>query len=249
MTGLLYGCVNLQTYRGGKASASALVFPFNDLKNAERGNHLSAYDADNEKIYDYVLGGVDIDRAKLSATSRGVTIAGVQVSATASPTEGVPDTGSSSSSSVKQTIYKLLAVNSDITEDEKSLPYLDLVWAKVSSTLSGKFLATFDVNSDRSKLVIISRDVPVYMFLAFDDCGTYLVWSNEISLRQRMRDHYGDSFYYYPLGNMVNGTLVLQAYYLNQNWRKWRKNLRERIKVFNAFEEYINKKIRLDDSL
>jgi len=135
-----------------------------------------------------------------------------------------------------------LTINADATEEDKNLPYLDLVYAKVSTTLTGRMYAVFDVTSSKSKFVLMSKDIPVYLFTASNEDVTYLFWSNEESLRHRMREHYGDLFYYYNLGTLVNGTLVLQSYYLRKLYQKWRRLLRDHLKIMNALEEYVTKK-------
>ena len=230
-TGSLYGCVVLYTNRLG---SSVLTFPFSELENIESGNHFGYYNQGLENQFDYWLGGVGVETAKLSAPSRGVTIGGMRI--------GDP----SESNLAHKIIYSLLTINSDSTEDDKNLPYLDLVYSKISKNLTGKMYACFDISSSKSKFVIMSKDIPVYLFTCSDEEATYLVWSNEETLRKRMREHYGESFYYYNLGTLVNGTLVLQSYYLRKIYQKWRKLLRDRLKIMNALEEYITKKTLKD---
>lgn len=229
MTGILYGCVALHSYRE-QVVVSPLTFPFIDLNKLEIGNHFGEKNSAEEKPFDYWLGGTELEVSKLSAPSRGVTIGGMRV-------------GDVSAENVAhKIIYSLLTINSDSTEEDKNLPYLDLVYAKISKNLQGKMYATFDICSSKSKFVIMSKDIPVYLFTFSDEEATYLMWSNEVTLRQRMREFYGEAFYYYNLGTLLNGTLVLQSYYLRRIYQKWRKLLRDRLKIMNALEEYVYKK-------
>ena len=230
-TGTLYGCVVLHTSREGP---SPVTFPFGEVTKVDYGNHFGRFDPGSENSFDYWLGGTDIEMAKLSAPSRGVTIGGMRVG---EPTEV---------NLTHKIIYSLLTINSDSSEEDKNLPYLDLVYAKVSKDLGVKMYACFDIVSSKSKFVIMSKDIPVYLFTFSDEEATYLMWSNEESLRHRMREQYGERFFYYNLLTLTNGTLVLQSFYLRRLYQKWRKLLRDRLKIMNALEEYISKKTLKD---
>lgn len=235
MTGLLYGCVVLHSYRGEASSTvSPVTFPFVHMDKIEIGNHFGEKVSDEEKPFDYFLGCIDAETSKLSAPSRGVTIGGMRVG------------DESEDNLTHKIIYNLLTINSTSTEEDKNLPYLDLVYAKISKNAKGRMFATFDILSSKSKFVIMSKGVPVYMFTFSDEHATYFMWSNEETLRQRMRDFYGNQFYYYDLGVLIDGTLVIQSYYVRKLYQKWRKNLRDRLMVMNALEEYINKKTLKD---
>jgi hypothetical protein len=231
ISGILYGCVVLHTVRD---SYTPVTFPFTELPKVEKGNHFGPLREDLELPFDYWLGGSGLEVSKLSAPSRGVTIGGMRVGE------------HSEDNLTHKIIYNLLTINSDSTADDRTLPYLDLVYSKVSKNIKGRLYATFDINSSKSKFVIMSKEIPVYLFTFSDDEAAYLIWSNEESLRHRMRQLYGEDFYYYNLGTLLNGTLVLQSYYLRKIYQKWRKLLRDRLKIMNALEEYINKKTLRD---
>lgn len=250
-TGILYGCVILHTFRTVFAQEPytpieftreyiPFTFPFSDLEKLDKGNHFGPFSEKVENVFDYWMGGIGVESSKLSAPSRGVTISGMRVG------DNISD---SVANLTHKIIYSLLTINSDSTDEDKSLPYLDLVYSKVSKNLQGRWCATFDISSSKSKFVIMSKDVPLYLFTFSDDEATYLMWTNEESLRQRMREHYGEQFYYYNLGTLKNGTLVLQSYYLRRIYQKWRKNLKDKLKIMNALEEYISKKTITDTSV
>lgn len=227
-TGLLYGCVVLHTARYGP---SPVEFPFNTLTNVEHGNHFGRFTQEAETVFDYWLGGSSLETVKLSAPSRGVTIGGMRV-------------GDSSveSNLTHKIIYSLLTINADSSDEDKNRSYLDLVYSKVSKDLGAKMYACFDITSSKSKFVIMSKDLPVYLFTFSDDDATYLMWSNEASLKERMKEFYGERFFYYSFNTLTSGTLVLQSYYLHRLYQKWRKLLRDKLKIMNALEEYITKK-------
>lgn len=229
-TDSMYGCLCLSALD----KTPIIDFPFDSLAKIEKGNHLRHYSESTQQEFDYVIGGgstlVEPEYAKLSNVSRGITISGFRIG---DHTEENP---------TKQIIYRLLTLNTDNTEDERDLPYLDLVYSKISKALSGRFFSIFDIRSSRSKFVIISKNIPVYMFVACNDTCMYLFWSNEETLRHRMRENYGNAFFYYTLTPMVNGTLVIQSLYLRRWLAKWRLSLHTDLKVLNVLDEYLVKK-------
>jgi hypothetical protein len=229
-TDALYGYLCLSSYR---SEESPLKFPFHDLLRTYSGNHVSDYDSFREGPFDYCFGGgtkVEPEFAKLSNTTRGVTISGMRVGDV------------SDENQTKHIIYNLLTLNTNSTEEDKDTPYLNLVYSKISKSLTGRFFAAFEVTSTRSKFVLISRAIPVYMFVACDDKATYLIWSNEETLRERMREVYQNQFFYYPLRPLTNGTLVIQSFYLKRLIKKWRASLHSDLRVMNVLDEYLRKR-------
>lgn len=225
MNGLVYGCLCLQSDR--QDPGPPLDLPFAGLPHVEEGNHLNEHKPGVKQAFDFKLGSDGADTARVYAAARNMTISAYKV-------------GDDQEQSKASRIAKfLLAMNSSAADNEQDASFLELAYSKVFQKTDGHMFVMLNVTSVQSKILLMARDVPVYMFAFCDDYSTYLMWSNEQSLEQRMRDHYGNRFYFYRMPPIVNGTCVIQSFYLRTKLIKWTDRLRDRLKIMNALEGHL----------
>ena len=233
--GLIYGTIVLYADREDNPR---LTLPFDNLSKVETGNHLNqSYDSSKVRAFDYAHGGTDVESAKLFVSTRSMMINGLRVG------EDGPN------NMVHQTIQKLLAMNSGLAEEEEHLSFLELTYAKVFSKLEGRLFISLDIVSTQPKFVLMTRNIPVYFLGVCDEHAMHLVWSNEDSLEERMKIHYGERFFYYRMRPLLNGVCVLQSSFLRNKVVKWRQKLSDRLKIMNALETQISRRSALEQLL
>jgi hypothetical protein len=85
-------------------------------------------------------------------------------------------------------------------------------------------------------------------FLGFcDNESTYLLWSNEAGIEERMRAHYGERFYYYRMKPFLNGMCVIQSVYLKKKIGAWQHMLADKLKIMNALEVHLFKRLLTEE--
>lgn len=235
-TGTVLGCLVLQT--PDEPELPRLDFPFTELTELDKGNHISdSYENDRQMPFDFWVGGREAEHAKMFVPQRGLSLSGFRAG------EQTPD------NLTKRTIQQLLALNSNPTEAERKMAYLDLAYGKVFSRLQERFFLSMEIQSSSPKFVLMTRDIPVY-FLGFcDNESTYLLWSNEAGIEERMRAHYGERFYYYRMKPFLNGMCVIQSVYLKKKIGAWQHMLQDKLKIMNALEVHLFKRLLTEDSL
>lgn len=215
----------------GTGANLGLDIPFQDLLNSERGNHLRDFDPEQQHAFDFWHGHTGAESSKLFVSTRGISITGYRV--------GEP----SETNLTHSLVQNLLAINAGNTELEQQLPYLELAYQKVFSRLSGvRSFVSFEVSSSQSKFILMASHVPVWMWVVADDYCSYLVWTNEASLEDRIRAAYPDRFYYYRFRPLNNSVTVIQSFFLRKKLQKWGAKFKDNLKVLNALEQYLTKR-------
>jgi hypothetical protein len=221
-----------------KPKLPRLSFPFDTLEKVEYGNHLTGiYENTSQSAFDFYVGGsTDAEYYKSFVPSRAMQITGFRVGET------------TEHNLTKKCVQYLLAVNSNPSPEDTNKVYLDVAFEKVYSKISERFFLTLELTSRSSKFVLMTRDMPIYFTGFCDDESTYLMWSNESNLEDRLREHYGDRFYYYRMQPFLNGICVIQSMYLQKKIIDWKKNLRDRLKMMNALELHLFRRRITDTS-
>jgi hypothetical protein len=211
-------------------------FPFNELTELDKGIHIvGSYENDRQSPFDFWVGGREAEHSNMFVPQRGLSLSGFRAG------EQTED------NLTKRTIQQLLALNSNPTEAERKMAYLDLAYGKVFSRLQERFFLTMEIMSSSPKFVLMTRDIPVY-FLGFcDKESMYLMWSNEAGIEERMRAHYGERFYYYRMKPFLNGMCVIQSVYLKKKIIAWRHMLQDNLMIMNALEVHLFKRLITED--
>lgn len=234
-SGTVLGCIVLQTVDDPRQPV--LDFPFTGMDKVETGNHITSYDSTRRSTFDFWHGGRDTEHAKLFVPSRGLALTGFRVG------EQTED------NLTKRCIQYLLALNSNPTEEEKNKPFLDMAFKKIFSRVQERFFLSLDMTSSASKFVLLARDVPVYFTGFCDNESTYLLWSNEAGIEERLREHYKERFYYYRMRPFTNGVCVIQSMYLKKKVETWRTLLPDKLKFMNALEVHLFRRLMSEDGL
>jgi hypothetical protein len=235
-TGTVLGCMALQTPE--VPTLERPDFPFSELTEVERGNHIAgSYETDRQMPFDYWIGGREAEHAKMFVPQRGLALSGFRAGE------------QTQENLTKRTIQYLLALNSNPTEEERKMAYLDLAYGKVFSKMQERFFLSMEIMSSSPKFVLMTRDIPVH-FLGFcDNESTYLLWSNEAGIEERMRAHYGERFYYYRMKPFLNGMCVIQSVYLKKKISAWQHMLQDKLKIMNALEVHLFKRLLTEESI
>jgi hypothetical protein len=234
--GTVLGCIVLQTQDASTSKLPRLDFPFTELQKVETGNHITSFDSTCVAPFDFWHGGRDAESAKMFVSTRGLSLSGFRVGE------------ATEENLTRRCIQYLLAINSGPTEDEKKLPYLDLAYNKVFSKINERFFLSLDISSSSPKFVLMTRDMPVYFTAFCDNESTYLMWTNEAGIEERLREHYGERFYYYRMRPFLNGVCVVQSVYLKKKIMTWQHQLQDRLKVMNALEVHLFRRVITEDS-
>lgn len=228
MDGVIYGCLTLQA-QGTPIDLSKLL-PLADMK-VDMSNHLSLYTPERANWFDYLHGGLNTESHKAYVPARGMTISGYRV--------GV-DT---EDNLTRKVIQNLLTMNSDSDVHEQST-FLGLAHTNLYLKTQGRFIMSLDISSQRSKFLLMSRDMQLNM-LAFcnsNQSNLYLMWTNEQNIENRMQSIYGEEFYYYRIFPILNSTCIIHSQYLMNKVKKWQRVLRDPLKIFNALDSHLHRK-------
>lgn len=231
--GCILGCVVLKTVKS--PVLPRLDEPFLYLDSLETGNLVNNYDSTKLSMLDYWHGGYNSEHSKVFVPARDVGMSGFRIG------ETTPENMS------RKVINHLLAVNSFATEDERNSSYLNLTYKKVFMYFQERFFLSLAITSSSPKFVIITRNTPVYLTAFFDSESMYWVWTNEESLDERMRARYGERFYYYRMRPIHNGVFILQPLYLKKKIAEWSHQLRDKLKIMNALEVHISRRVLSPD--
>lgn len=231
MNGLIYGALVInQRPHMPNEEHPGLDIPFKGL-HTERGNHLRDFDSTQQHAFDFWHGHEGAEASKLFVSTRGISITGFRAG---EPTE---------TNLTHTLVQNLLAINTGTTEQEQQLPFLELAYQKVFSRLSDvRSFVSFEISSSQSKFILMASQVPVWMWVVADDQFSYLVWTNEASLEDRIRAAYPDRFYYYRFRPLVNSVTVIQSFFLRKKLQKWSAKFKDNLKVLNALEQYLTKR-------
>jgi hypothetical protein len=229
-TGTVLGCLVLQS--PDAPTLERPDFPFTELTELNKGNHIAeSFDNDRQAPFDFWLGGRDAEHSRMFVPQRGLALSGFRAGE------------QTQENLTKRTIQYLLALNSNPTEEERKMAYLDLAYGKVFNRLQERFFLTMEIMSSSPKFVLMTRDIPVHFLGICDNESTYLLWSNEAGLEERMRAHYGERFYYYRMKPFLNGMCVIQSVYLKKKISAWQHMLGDKLKIMNALEVHLFKRL------
>lgn len=234
MNGIIYSVLTLQT--DGAQNPLGAMFEGIPL---EHNNHVHNFDQDKPKSFDYMHGGVNVETSKTYVSARGLALTGLRVG----------EDGEDTDSSLRKVIHNLLAINSVSTEEEQKLSsYLQLAYVKVFNKITSRSLLSIEVRSSQPKFIILTKNMPVYFLALVDDHASYLVWSNEATLEQRVKETFGEKFYLYRLPTYSNGVCVIQSNFLDKKFVHWNRQLRDKLKVMNALEAHLRRRwiVQLD---
>lgn len=199
--------------------------------HTERGNHIKDLDSEKSNPGDFWHCNDGAEVSKLFAATRGISITGFRV--------GEKTDGNLTHSMVQN----LLSINSGTTPEEQQLRYLDLAYQKVFRKMSNvRSFVSFEVSSSQSKFILMANQVPVWMGIVTNDRWSYLVWTNEMSFEDRLRAQYPDEFYFYRFRPLPNSVTVIQSFFLRKKLQKWGVKFKDRLKTFNALEQYLIKR-------
>jgi hypothetical protein len=134
----------------------------------------------------------------------------------------------------------LLVMNSEPND----MKLADLIHEKIYTKLEGTFLACISLVGDHSKLIFLARNIEMHMLGMSNQNHTFLVWSNEENLEERMREAYDNEFFYYRFPVFKAGSMVLQSQYLCARYKRWKRKFSDSLHVFSAMENLIRKTIR-----
>ena len=226
MDGVIYGCLTLQA-QGPPIDLSKLL-PLAEM-TMDRSNHLSQYQPELSRSFDYVHGGLNVESHKSYVPTRGMTISGYRA--------GVE----TETNLTKKVIQNLLTINSD-NADQEQATFLDLAHNNLFLKTQGRFIMSLDISSQSSKFLLMSRDMQINLLAFCNHTNMYLMWTNEQNLEGRMQDVYGEEYYYYRVLPILNSTCLIQSQFLRNKFRKWLKVLKEPLKIFNALDSHLHRK-------
>lgn len=233
--GTVLGCVVLQSIPEPKQPR--IDFPFSDMEKIETGNHITSYDSTKLNPFDFWHGGRDAEKSKMFVSTRGLSLAGFRVG------EQTED------NLTRRCIQHLLAINSNPTEDERNKPFLDMAFNKIFAKIPERFFLSLDITSSAPKFVLMTRDVPVYFTGFCDNEASYLLWTNEAGIEDRLREHYKERFYYYRMKPFTNGTCVIQSVYLKKKIESWQNQMTDKLKMMNALEVHLFRRLMSEQAM
>jgi len=220
----LYGVLRLVGYNDVDLS-------FLGLEKLEQGNHLAAFDSQRPKPFDYWHGGHDVDTIKQIVTARNTVFTGYRTKSDASVNP------------LTMLTHSILSMRQGLDDALADASFLDKIFYHVYPKLEGRVCVSLDYASARSQFVLISRDTSIYLTSFNDGKSYYLMWSNEQSLEQRLRDVFKERFFYYRHMPLVNGVLVLQTQFLASKFSKWQSRMTD-LATMNSLDNFLQRKTR-----
>lgn len=217
---LLYGCLTLQ-------STHEFLLPIDGSSlDFRRGSHLVK--ASNSTIPgDFILAADKIIPTAF-VPSRNEKIDAVSVGSV------------NHSLGINYVVRLLLAINSE----KNDLQFPELINERLYKNVTGRYLICISQAGPHSHFIFLVRNVPLYILGVTNDEQTFLLWSNEPDLEERLKREHGNKFYYYRFIPLTMGSLVLQTKFLCTRFRRWNAEMGDRLKIFSALERSIMKNIR-----
>lgn len=229
----LYGCIRL-------TGQAPLDLSFLEWTKLEQGNHISTFDSANPKPFDYWHGGHYADHIKQIVPARNTTFACFNIK-----------TGRQENLMTRLT-QNIMSMRQDMEDDLAESSFLDKLYFHVFPKLEGRLCMSLDITSALSQFVLLTRDTTLYLTSFGDLKSRYLMWSNDQTLEQRLRQQMGERFSYYRHLPLTNGVMVLQSQFLSSKFAKWQNKLSDLV-TMNALDGFLQRKTRLlssgDESL
>lgn len=192
---------------------------------------MSAFDSAIAKPFDYWHGGHDIECLKQIVTARNTTFSGFKVKT------------ASKESALTKLVHSIVCMRQDLEDDLATSTFLNKLWFHVFPKLKDRVALSLDISSALSQFVLIARDSSIYLTSFGYQKSVYLMWSNEHSLEERMRDQLGDKVFYYRHLPLTNGVMVIQSQFLASKFSKWQTRLSDLV-TMNALDVFLQRKTR-----
>jgi len=216
----MYGLLSLTTN-----SAFNLDFPFNDpdLTVRRSSSIREADQADRLQEGDFVLASKDMPPT-------------IFVPARSEKLDAMLAGRIQHRSGLSYALKMLLLINSE----PNSLRYQDIIYEKLYAAVPGHYIITINQSGLNNHIILLAKQMELNLWgVGEEESKMFLMWSDERTLEERMRKRYGDRFFYYRFPNLTSGSLVIQIQYVCSRVRRWRKEMRDMLKIFSALEANI----------
>lgn len=229
----LFGCLRL-------TGAYPLDLSFLNLDKLEQGNHLHGFDTQAPRPFDYWLGGKAVSQVKQAIPARNTLFSGfsVKYAEDSPPKDPV----------LTFLTHSITAMRNDLDDDLAEASFVDKIFFHIYPKLRGRICLALDCTSAVSQFLLMTREHAMFFVSMTDKKSTYLLWSNESSLEQRLRDHFDQQFYFFRHQPLVNGVLVIQSRFLASKMAKWSRY--DPLATLNALDVFLTRRTRvlpLDD--
>jgi hypothetical protein len=218
----LYGCFTLFT--NNIISPADLPIPFGgESLVCKTGCHLPRNNSSENSAGSFILASPN-PRQSLFVPSRNERIDAICVG---------------SKKTEEYAVKHLVIVNSEPNE----MKMAKLVKERIYDQLSGTFMVCMSQTGPHSKILILTKNIELYLLGVCDDEDAFLIWSNEVQLEERMREAYRNKFLYYRFPIYNRHSIVLQSQYICSRFRRWNREMRDNLRIFSALENFITTNI------
>ncbi len=225
MSSSIYGVLRL-------SGSTELDLAFLGLDKLDQGNHLNGFESAKPKPFDYWHGGVNAESVKQVVTARNTVFCGYKTT-----------TDKVSTNPLTRLTHSILSMRQGLDDTLADASFLDKIFYHVYPKLEGRVCLSLDYASAKSQFVIVSRYTNVYLTSFTDNRSFYLMWSNEASLEERFRQHFGERFFFFRHLPLVNGVLVIQSQFLASKFSKWTSKMSD-LSALNSLDTFLQRKTR-----
>jgi hypothetical protein len=229
MDDTLYGCLALQV-TGPHVDLARLVGVDDPIRWS---NHLSI-SSEIPKPFDYWHGGVlRTETSKVYVPAIAATLTGYRVGTV------------TNSNLTKKIIQNLLHLNIEPDNSTENATYLEKAYQNVFLKTKERLFVSLDINTAKmgtGKFLLMSRHIQVNLLIFCNKTNTYLLWTNEQDIEDRMRLLFGEEYYYYRAKPILNRACVIHSLYLQTKFRKWKQVIEEPLKLFNALDYFLSRR-------
>lgn len=147
----------------------------------------------------------------------------------------------------------LMRLNSVRLEDGlEPKNYAELVKHRVLDRMTGKWSSCLCYLSDKTKFILSSKGIDIYIYVIHQGRNFILVWTNEETQFERIEksltDEQKENLFCYNMTPMVGkNLLILTPLYLISKWHKWRQRSMESkrkdkyLVMLALLEKYLNR--------
>jgi hypothetical protein len=204
-------------------------FPFTGIEMAH-GNHIMEHSKLTVNNFDYWHGGRDTEHRTAFVAERGISI----------DARGV---GHDCKETLRNTVHRVLTMNSGVKREDRG-DMMEMVTEVVLSNIQVPSAISMAVQSSQPKFILFSRDIPLHVNVFCDEACMLMIWTNESTLEERMREEYGERFSVFRMPPIINSVAVIHSYYLSRKIRHWRYRFKDRLKLLNAIEGQLRRKTK-----
>lgn len=109
--------------------------------------------------------------------------------------------------------------------------------------LDGSFSLTINNVSTHSTFLLLAKQVELYLFGVTCKEGSFLTWTNDGDFESRMRDRYGNDFWFYRFRPLTNGLIFFPTQRYCARWYQWSSAFNnDKLKTFAALEQAIRRR-------